>query len=86
LAFGKVVSPPVVGSFAAQAPAREAGLRVGDRIVAVDGNPIAQFPDIVELVVPYPGRTVAVTVQRGAEQRVIPVRLLTFVERDRFGN
>lgn len=86
LAFGKVVSPPVVGAFAAQAPAREAGMRIGDRIVAVDGTPIAQFPDIVSLVVPYPGRTVAVTVQRGPIQTVIPVRLLTYVERDRFGN
>lgn len=86
LAFGKIVSPPVVGAFAANAPAREAGIRIGDRIVAVDGTAIEQFPDIVSLVVPYPGKTVQVTVRRGVEQRVIPVRLLTFVERDRFGN
>lgn len=86
LAFGKVVSPPVVGSFAAAAPARDAGMRIGDRIVAIDDTTIEQFPDIVALVVPYPGRTVMVTVERGAARQVIPVPLLTHVERDRFGN
>ncbi|MBC2668583.1 RIP metalloprotease RseP [Novosphingobium piscinae] len=86
LAFGKIVSPPVVGHFAEQAPAREAGLRVGDRIVAIDGTRVEQFPDIVALVVPYPGRTISVALERGGQPLVIPVRLLTHVERDKFGN
>ena len=85
-AFGKVVSPPVVGHFAEVAAARDAGLKIGDRIVAVDGTPIVQFPEIVQLVVPYPGRTISVAVQRGGQSLVIPVRLQSLVERDRFGN
>ena len=86
LAFGKVVSPPVVGRFAEQAPAREAGLRLGDRITAIEGSTVSQFPDIVALVVPYPGRTITVAVERDGRALTIPVRLSTHVERDRFGN
>lgn len=86
LAFGKVVSPPVIGHFAAGAPAQAAGMQIGDRIVAIDGSRVEQFPDIVGLVVPYPGRTVSVAIERGGVQRVLAVPLLTHVERDRFGN
>ena len=32
--------PPVVGSLIAGAPAERAGLKPGDRIVAVDGRPV----------------------------------------------
>lgn len=85
-AFGKVVSPPVVGHFADQAPARAAGIKLGDRIITIDGTRIEQFPDIVPLVLPYPGRTITVGVQRGGQTLTIPVPLLTHIERDRFGN
>ena len=86
LAFGKIESPPVVGHFSDRAPARDAGLRVGDRIVAIDGTRVEQFPDIVALVVPYPGQTVSLAVDRAGQSLVIPVPLLTHVERDKFGN
>lgn len=85
-AYGKVVSPPVVGHFAEQAPARTAGIRLGDRIVSIEGTRVEQFPDIVPLVLPYPGRTITVGVERGGQSLSFRVPLLTFIERDRFGN
>lgn len=86
LAFGKVVAPPVVAHFAEKSAARDAGIRVGDRIIAVSGRGVDQFPDIVGLVVPYPGMTVPVTVARDGREQVIPVRLEAKLLTDRFGN
>jgi regulator of sigma E protease len=86
MAFGRVVAPPVVAAFAEKSAARDAGLRVGDRIVAVNGHAIRQFPDIVGLVVPYPGMTVAITVARDGRELAIPVRLEDKLLKDEFGN
>ncbi len=86
LAFGKIVAPPVIAKFAENAPAQAAGLKIGDRIVAVDGARVEQFPDIAERVIPYPGGTVTLAVQRDGRTFTVPVKLLAHVERDRFGN
>jgi len=86
LAFGKVVAPPVVASFAEKSAARDAGIRIGDRIVAVGDHAIDQFPDIVGLVVPYPGMTVSITIARDGRDKVIPVRLEDKALTDEFGN
>ncbi len=85
-AYGRVVATPTVAGFTAQSSARDAGVRLGDRIVEVDGTAIATFTDIPPLVVPYPGRTVTFTLERGGKRIAIPVRVAEFVDRDDFGN
>jgi len=86
LAFGKVVAPPVVASFAETSTARDAGVRIGDRIVGVGDHTIDQFPDIVGYVVPYPGATLNLTIERDGVRRVLPVRLEDKLLKDEFGN
>jgi regulator of sigma E protease len=86
IAYGKPVTPPVIEMLTKDAPAAAAGLQLGDRIVAIDGKPIEDFRDVPDLVVPYPGRTIAVTYDRGGEQATIPVRLASEELVDRFGN
>ncbi len=86
LAYGKVVAPPEIARFSADSPAKAAGFHVGDRIVAIDGNPIDSFVQIPEFVVPYPGKTVTIAVRRGARRIELPVRIREEVERDKFGN
>jgi regulator of sigma E protease len=86
LAYGKVVALPEVAAFSADSPARAAGLKVGDRIVAIDGNRIDSFTQIPPFVVPFPGRTVTIAVDRDGRSLVVPVRIREAVERDRFGN
>jgi regulator of sigma E protease len=86
LAFGKVIAPPVIASFAAEAPAREAGLKVGDRVLAVDGRKVEQFTDIAEMVIPYPGQTVTLAISREGQELAVPVKLMSFTLKDRFGN
>jgi len=47
-------------------PAEKAGLRPGDRIVAVNGEPVRHFYDVMRLVGASPDREVALTIERDA--------------------
>jgi regulator of sigma E protease len=75
----------VVGGFTQSSQAREAGLRVGDRIEAIDRKTVQSFQDIADLVRPDPGKTVRVTVTRAGRQLVFPVRLGAAEQRDAEG-
>ncbi|MDE8652071.1 RIP metalloprotease RseP [Novosphingobium album (ex Liu et al. 2023)] len=86
LAYGKVVATPEVGAFMPRSDAQAAGLKVGDRIVAVDGNRIDSATDIPQYIVPYPGRTVSLAVKRERRTLIVPVKLSPRVESDEFGN
>src|SRR5688572_12962229 len=46
LAYGRVVAPPEIGIIDPGSVAAQAGLRTGDRIVAVDGAKVDEFGDI----------------------------------------
>lgn len=60
---------PVIGSCRQGSPAAGAGLRAGDRIVAVDGRPVVRIADVRHaLGRRFAGDTVAVTVARGEER------------------
>jgi len=86
MAYGVPVAKPVVGAFSPNSAAEAAGMQVGDRITAIDGEPIAAFTDIVEHVVIYPGRTVTITAERAGRPYSLPVTLALDVQHDRFGN
>lgn len=60
---------------AGSAPAREAGVVKGDRIVAVDGRRVEGWESVVERIRPRPGEEIALTVERGGEEitlRMVP--------------
>lgn len=86
LAYGRVVATPVIAEFTANAPAQAAGLKIGDRIVAVDGTRIESFTEIPPKILPFPGRTVTMSVERGGRTLDVPVKIGEVIERDRFGN
>ena len=91
LAYGKPVPDDparegVIAGFAEPSPAREAGLRIGDRIVAIDGEPTRTFAEVQRAIFIYPNRRLGVTVERGGERLTIPVVTGAHQERDRFGN
>ena len=56
--------PSVLGSVLPGGPAEKAGLQTGDRITAINGEPVAQFRDIVTRVSAHPGATLTVEYQR----------------------
>lgn len=84
--YGKPVASPVIGAFAEASAARDAGLRVGDRIVAIDGDRIEGFQDVPDRVRPYPGHTIVVSVDRAGQVLDVRVPIASTVVRDKFGN
>lgn len=62
--YGIPVPQPVVGVVKKDLPAAAAGLRSGDRIIAVDGHPTATFMDFASLVEASKGSTLKLEVER----------------------
>lgn len=63
----------VVGEIQADSPAERAGLRSGDRVVAVDGEPVADWRDWVDVVQAHPGNSLTFTVLRDGDERNLRV-------------
>jgi len=57
----------------APGPAQAAGLRPGDRIVAVDGTPVSSWDEIQKYIRARPGTTVAIEVRRDRRLLSFPV-------------
>jgi len=76
----------LVHRFAKESVAEQAGIEIGDRIVAIDGERVAEFDDLTGKVVMYPGKDVVLTVERTGRRLDFPLTLADVVERDRFGN
>ncbi len=70
--FSGVSTPnpePVLGTVMAGKPAYEAGLRDGDKVIAIDGKAIATWTEFTEAVqASEEGTPLAMTVQRGVEE------------------
>lgn len=65
---------PVLGAVGLERPAYKAGLRTGDKVLTVDGQPIGSFYEFVSIVRDGPERDLKVTVQREGEQKEFTVR------------
>ena len=73
--FWYPVVPARVGKIVPGSPAERAGLREGDELRAVDGEPVADFPELVSLVQPNAGRTLVFSVERAGERIEVPVEV-----------
>lgn len=69
----RFLEPPTVVRADEGGPGHRAGLRVGDRVTAVDGIPVTRSEGSAALVTAGHGRSTSVTVQRGAEDRTIDI-------------
>jgi regulator of sigma E protease len=70
---GRPVMQPVVGEVIPDSAAAHAGIVANDRIVAIDGKPIATFEDIQKIVSVRPGETMPVIVQRDGAAKSLSV-------------
>ena len=86
MAYGKPVTPPVIGAFSEDSAAAEAGFELGDRIVSIDGAPIEDFEDVSNYVLPFPGQVIDITYERDGAVDTVPVRIADLEMTDRFGN
>lgn len=64
LGFREPVPEPVVGEIVPGSAAERAGLAAGDRVLAVDGEPVATWEALVAEVVARPGRPATLTLER----------------------
>lgn len=94
-AFFAVIGKPVivdvedsrtVGAFSEGSVAEAAGMKVGDVIVAIDGQPVRDFTDLKTRVALHPGKRMVFTVQREGEDIAIPLTTARATRKDSFGN
>jgi len=65
--------PAVLGRVSADGPAARAGLKTGDQITAINGEPVSDFREIVTRVSARPGETLSFTYRRGGAERTIRI-------------
>jgi len=65
--YGQPLVPPVVDSVVVGKPAAAAGVRAGDRVVAIDGTAVTRWEEVVSVISDAAGRAVTLRVARGAD-------------------
>lgn len=68
-------SPVQISSLVAGYPAEKAGLKSGDKIISLAGEPIANTQTLIDVSKAHRGQTVAVEYTRGADTRTVEVPL-----------
>lgn len=63
--------PVVVGELAPGFPAEQAGLELGDRVVAIEGEPVEEYFEFVERIRARAGQATRLAVQRAGERLVV---------------
>jgi regulator of sigma E protease len=77
--------PPVLGQVVDGGPGDEAGLRVGDTLIAIDGEPIAQWKDAVSRIEGRPEAEIRLTVGRAEGRAELMGRTVAETEKDSTG-
>ena len=67
--------PTVIRSVHPGSPAEVAGLKQGDKVLAVDGHTVAGWEEVVNYIFEYANQTLPFKVQRQNKTLVIPVKL-----------
>lgn len=83
---GDVENESVVTGYAEQSPARDAGIRIGDRVVAVDDVETETYREVQREIFYRPGTEITVHVMRDGERVGIPVTTRRESITDEFGN
>lgn len=76
LRFFEPPIPPVLGTVEPDGPAARAGLRSGDQVLAIDGEPVHDFQDVVVRIQARPGREVPIRYRRGEQEASTRVAVL----------
>lgn len=77
---------PVVSGFTSDSPAEQAGMKIGDRIVAVGETSINSFREVPPLIMPKAGANTTITVMRDGQAHVLPMTIGSAIQEDEKGN
>lgn len=75
-----------VGEFAEESVARDAGMQVGDTIIEIDGEIVADFEEIRTNILLYPDKDMVLTVLRNGEEMDFALTTARVEDTDSFGN
>ncbi|TFF09645.1 sigma E protease regulator RseP [Pseudomonas sp. BCA14] len=67
--------PPVLAELDPKGPAQAAGLKAGDRLLALDGQPLGDWQQVVDLVRVRPDTKIVLKIERDGAQIDVPVTL-----------
>jgi len=82
---GQDYNPPVVGFVMDKSAAADAGIKVGDVVVSIDGQPISSFEDILNIVPLNTGTPLDVVLRRGGETLERTITPQITIDYDRLG-
>ena len=83
---GRPVAPADIGRITEGGPVAQAGLKTGERIVAVDGRPVQYWEDLARVVQSADGRTLSVTVRGADSERTVSLTPAQAKRKDLFGD
>jgi regulator of sigma E protease len=69
--------PPVLAELDPKGPAQTAGLKTGDRLLALNNEPVDEWQKVVDWVRVHPDTRISVRVERDGAQLEVPVDLVT---------
>jgi len=75
--------PTEIGTIVPGSPAEKAGLRIGDRVVAVAGQDVPDFQALVKIVQPSPGKSLVFEIDRKGERLDVPIEVEAHRDGDR---
>jgi regulator of sigma E protease len=75
--------PPVIGELVAGEAAAQAGLQTGDRVLTVDGEPVADWVALVRYIQARPNQRLQLEVERAGTSRVVSVQTGEVTYQDR---
>jgi RIP metalloprotease RseP len=79
-AVGLPAARPVVEQIVKDSPAAASDFRLGDRIVAINGQPVKEWEDVPRYVESHGESEMTFTVKRGSQQVDIPLKPKTVVQ------
>lgn len=68
------VIPPVIGEVLPEQPAAEAGLKPGDLVLSINGEPLAHWQELVDAVQASPGKSLQFLVERDGSRLSLSVQ------------
>lgn len=84
--YGRPVADPVVASVVPASAAERAGVKPGDALISIDGNPVTTFEDVRRYVSVRPDTSIKITLKRGTEMVDVPLVPERKEITDGFGN